>query len=147
MSQVISFRLNGNNQREAEALNVLKRWQAQDFSIRNTITEALLKLDFSSSQEKENRALNDLSLEIKELLDNIETCTSLMMHNGELTSEENLSDGFVNSVLKSAKPGLKIKTGHCRISFQTHQKAPLFGAFLFLDIYGYQIHQRIRLLQ
>ena len=45
MSKVISFRLNPDNPREAEALSVLEKWQNQGFSTRHTITEAIIKLE------------------------------------------------------------------------------------------------------
>ena len=46
MSEVISFRLNKDNPREARALMVLKGWQEQGHNIRYIITEALVNLDF-----------------------------------------------------------------------------------------------------
>lgn len=72
-----------------------------------TRTEALLKLDSSNSQVAENQALNDLFYQIKELLDNIEMGSSLVIPNGDIRSKEKLSDGFVSSILKTAKPGLR----------------------------------------
>lgn len=107
MSRVISFRLNPKNLREAEALKVLNCWLTQGFNTRHTITEALLRLDSSNSQAEENQALNDLSQQIKELLDNIETGSSFIMLNDDVSSKEKLSDGFVSSILQVAKPGLR----------------------------------------
>jgi hypothetical protein len=69
--------------------------------------EALLKLGSSNSQAAENRSLNDLSQYNKKLPDKIEMGTSFMMPNGEVSFKKKLSDGFVNSILKYAKPGLK----------------------------------------
>ena len=107
MSKVISFRLNPDNPREAEALAILQDWLAQGFSTRHTLTQALLNLDSAKSRATENGALNDLSNQIKELLENIEMGLSRKMPNNDLSSKENLSDEFVTSILKAIKPGLK----------------------------------------
>ena len=108
MSNVISFRLNPENPREAEALTVLQDWLTQGFSTRHTITEALLKLDASNSHTAENQVLEDLSHQIKELLGNFESGSSLVLATDGISSQKKLSDGFVSSILKTAKPGMKI---------------------------------------
>lgn len=58
MSKVFSFRLNPKNQREAEALAILKDWLAQGYSIRHTVTEALLNLNAVNSQTSEKHAID-----------------------------------------------------------------------------------------
>ena len=45
MSEVISFRLNKDNLRESKALLILQEWKAKGYSILQTLTEALLKLE------------------------------------------------------------------------------------------------------
>ena len=105
MSKVISFRLNPDNPREAEALTVVQKRLTQGFSTRHTITEALLELDSSNSQAAENNMLRDLSHQLKKILENIESGTSFMKTKGEVSTKEKLSEGFVNSILNSAKPG------------------------------------------
>jgi len=107
MSKVISFRLNPENPREAEALTVLQRWLKDGFSTRYALTEALLKLDSTYSLSAERRALNDLSHQIKEILENIEKVSSPIIENGKATSKEILSEGFVTSKIKTVKPGMK----------------------------------------
>jgi len=52
MSEVISFRLNRENPREALALEVLKNRFRKGFSVRYVLTEALLKLDESEDASK-----------------------------------------------------------------------------------------------
>ena len=64
-------------------------------------------LEASNSQETDDLALTDFSQQIKELMDNIEAVTLLKMHNDEVSSNEKLTEGFVKSILISAKPGLK----------------------------------------
>lgn len=107
MSKVISFRFNPENPREAEALIGLQNWLTKGFSIRHTIAEALLKLESSNSQMAKNPALIDLSHHIKELLDNIDMGSSLVMPNSYIRSKEKLSDGFVSTILKTAKPEIR----------------------------------------
>ena len=107
MSKVISFLLNPENTREAEALTLLQNWLNQGFSTRYTITEALLKLDSTNSLTAERRALNDLSHQIKEILEDLEKVSSPIIENGKATSKEILSERFVNSIIKSAKPGTR----------------------------------------
>ena len=50
MSDVISFRLNKENQREAKALEVLNAWIEKGFSTRHILTTALLELDHPGSE-------------------------------------------------------------------------------------------------
>jgi len=45
MSEVISFRLDKENLREAKALMILHEWRKNGYSLRQTITEALVSLD------------------------------------------------------------------------------------------------------
>ena len=112
MSKVISFRLNLTNPREAEALTVLQDWLFQGFSTRHTITEALLCLDSATSRGTDNGVLNDLSDQIKELLDNIEMGSSSEMTNADIPAKEKISDGFVSSILRAAQPGLRSEALH-----------------------------------
>jgi len=42
MSEVISFRTNKDNPREAQAIEVLKTWVDQGYSVRHVLAEALL---------------------------------------------------------------------------------------------------------
>jgi len=107
MSVVISFRLNPDNPREAEALTILDDWLSQGFSTRYTITEALLNLDSSNSQTPDKEIWNDLSNQIKELLASIEIDASLRKTNNNSSLQMQLSGGFISSILKVAKPGLK----------------------------------------
>jgi len=108
MSKVISFRLNPNNPRDAKALAVLQDWLFQGFSTRRTITEALLQVDSTSTKATDNSVLNDLSQQIKDLLDSIGPDVTLNKIKDERWSQEKLAEGFVTSVLKAAKPGLKM---------------------------------------
>ena len=43
MSKVYSFRLDSDNPREAQAIEVIDNWVSQGYSLRNLLTEALIK--------------------------------------------------------------------------------------------------------
>ena len=109
MSKVISFRLNPDNPRDAKALTILQDWLSQGFSARHTLTEALLSLDTANFSEAKNDALNDLSDQIKLLLENIERGFPVLEPNNKISSENDLSHGFVSSIIKAAKPGIAMK--------------------------------------
>ena len=107
MSKVISFRLNQDNPREAEALTVLHQWLEQGFNTRHTMTVALLNLDSANSQATDNGTLIVLSNQIQELLESIEVGSTFSVPEHDISSREKLSDGFVSSILKVVKPGLR----------------------------------------
>jgi len=107
MSKVISFRLNPDNPREASALSVLQDWLTQGYSVRHTMTEALLKLDLENSQKSDNKALSVLSQRINELLDSIEGGIPPLIPSDTVSANEKPTDGFVYSMRKAARPGLR----------------------------------------
>lgn len=108
MSKVISFRLNPENPREAEALTILEDWLSQGFSTRHTLTEALLMLDSRKSQLLDIGALTDLTNQIQEFLSRVEMASTQKIRNDDISSKQELSDGFISSILKATKPGLKL---------------------------------------
>jgi hypothetical protein len=71
MSQVVSFRLSKENPREAKAYEILNAWRANGYSMRHTITQALLTLD-GPQAEPETRA------EFDELSDNVRQVRQLL---------------------------------------------------------------------
>jgi hypothetical protein len=108
MSEVISFRLDKDNPREATAWQVLQEWIAKGFTTRQTITEALLILDYSHSESAEFQALCELSQQIKILLDNINEVSAPDIENDSNSSKDKLSVGFVTSMMETVKPGIKV---------------------------------------
>ena len=110
MSKVISFRMNPENPREAEALSILYDWLSQGFSTRHTLTEALLILDSGKSQSLDNGTLAYLTNQIQEFLVNVETGSAYKTKNNEISPKQELSAGFVSSIIKAAKPGIKANT-------------------------------------
>jgi len=109
MSKVISFRLNPGNQREAEALTILDNWLSQGFCTRHTLTEALLMLVSEKSQSHDNETLNDLSHQIKELLARVDKGSTHKIKYNHASLKQELSDGFVSSIIRTAKSGLKME--------------------------------------
>ena len=107
MSKVISFRLNPDNHREAEALTILDNWLSQGFSTRHTLTEALLNLYTRNCSAPKDDVLTDLSDQITSLLESIERGFPALESVSKVTLKTELSDGFVSSIIKTTKPGLK----------------------------------------
>lgn len=109
MSKVISFRLNPDNPRVVEALAILDGWLSQGFSTRHTLTEALLLLDSRKSLSLDKGTLNDLSQQIQTLLGKIEMGSTHKIKHNDASPKPKLSDGFVSSIIKAAKPGLRVR--------------------------------------
>jgi len=110
MSEVISFRLNRENPREALALEVLKNRFRKGFSVRYVLTEALLKLDESEDASK-NISYNDLKEalhQVNQLLEQIGGGhNSTKARKDEPSTNSKLTANFINSIKKAAKPGVK----------------------------------------
>ena len=106
MSKVISFRLSPDNPREAEALSILHDWISQGFSTRHTITEAILMLGSGKLQPPDNDTIINLSHHIQELLARVEKGSTHKIGNEDALLKQELSDGFVASIILTAKPGL-----------------------------------------
>lgn len=112
MSKVISFRLSKDNPREAQAYEVLKAWQDKGYSVRHTITEALLKLDgpglgsiTCASFDDINQTLNQVR-ELLERIRNADNSSQKSLNPGPYHSS--LNDNFIASIKKAAKPGIKL---------------------------------------
>ena len=113
MSEVISFRLDRDNPREARAREVLRAWYAQGYSVRHVLTEALLALEERQAQDEESAfALDEVNRTLHQVMQLLER-----MQNGRFTSSESegdekpgeaLTDTFVASVRKAARRGMKL---------------------------------------
>ena len=108
MSEVISFRLDKNNLREAKALLILQEWRTKGYSIRRILTDALLKLDESH--------FGAPSLQIIELNDKFDQLlnqltighpTQIINHQDKAQNPE-LADHFIASIRKAARTGMKL---------------------------------------
>jgi hypothetical protein len=109
MSKVISFRLNPENPREAQAIAILRAKQAEGFSYRQVLTDALIGM----ATEKGQSALFPID-EFNEALEKVSGLLERLDvddHNNRqsITSRvTNLNNNFVNSVKIAAKPGLNL---------------------------------------
>ncbi len=110
MSEVVSFRLDKTNPREARALEVLAAYLEQGYSARYILTEALLKLDHPGSFS--NLSQDDQGLRL--VLDHIDQLIEIVSA-GEITQSRDildpeqimLNDRFLASIKQGAKPGIK----------------------------------------
>jgi len=109
MSEVISFRLNKDNPREVKALLVLQTRKARGYSVRQIVTEALLKLDQNGGVETDSDLFGDLGetlCQVNHLLKLIKNGKSLSAHNYAVSNDHiGLSASFVDSV-KNFVPAL-----------------------------------------
>jgi hypothetical protein len=112
MSEVISFRLNPHNPREAKALDVLEIKMVEGYSIRQIITEALIhsacqkhNQDWTNDETNLQSTLVEISKFLQQWNDKnikkVETDVEFVEH-------EDLANSFISSVKLNIKPGLKI---------------------------------------
>jgi hypothetical protein len=113
MSEVISFRLDRDNPREAQALAVLRRGQEAGYSVRHILTEALLALEAAAEEE---RAVAVALTEVAGRLEQVRSVLERFQHmdlapvrprNGQPEGTV-LSEAFVVSVKGAARPGLTL---------------------------------------
>jgi hypothetical protein len=113
MSEVISFRLNKDNLREAQALEILEAWCSKGYSLRYVITEALLKLNDPGPESMEDNNIPDLNAvlnQVNKLLEQIGNGGyPVFPRQDENTLHSSLAESFVLSIKKAAKPGIKIE--------------------------------------
>ena len=102
MSEVISFRLDKDNPREAQARAVLKTRADKGYSVRHVLTEALLAY-YGSHKD----------MDIHELSAKLDQMYKMLQQNGaksiSLEKDVGLSDRFMESIKKTAKPGVRIE--------------------------------------
>ena len=112
MSKVVSFRLNKENPREAQAYEILGAWRANGHSTRYTVTEALLKLGELRTDSSPGAALDGISdtlNQVRRLLEEIEYRGSSSQKSNDTSHHPSgLTDDFVTSVKKAAKPGMAL---------------------------------------
>ena len=110
MSEVISFRLDKENPREAKALLILQEWRKKGYSVRQTITDALVRLDNNGhNSDSSIEELNEALSQVNHLIRLIESDKSTIIKDkGMSNPKSDLSTSFVASVKKSAKVGLKL---------------------------------------
>ena len=111
MSEVISFRLDRNNPREAQALGVLKKGQEAGYSLRHVLTEALLALETVAEGEQ---AVMMTSTDLTNRLTTIQSALEKLHHmdlssiwpEDQETEQSGLPEAFLLSIKNAAKPGI-----------------------------------------
>src|SRR5688500_673232 len=108
MSEVISFRLELKNPREAQALALLACYQERGYSTRRSLTEALLKLGQTDSGHDLQAQTGEILSTLNQVGDQIEQLQKSGMRRMAADEEKQavLSDAFVLSVKSAAKHGI-----------------------------------------
>jgi len=110
MSKVISFRLNPDNPREAQALEILKTKQAEGFSSRQVLTDALIGMVAEKGQsvlfyiDEFNEALEQVSGLLERL-----NGGNHAQNQPTFSQGTPLNDNFLNSVKVAARPGVNLE--------------------------------------
>jgi hypothetical protein len=112
MSEVISFRLDANNRREADALQILARCQEQGYSVRQVLTEALLKFDQAGIEQVVQLQMDEILTRLNQVRDQLDHIQASGIQRTHESEEEQavLSNAFVLSVKSAAKPGITLET-------------------------------------
>jgi len=108
MSEVISFRLDNTNPREAQGLEVLNAWVEKGFSTRFILTTALLKSEHYGSEMESDQGNRDLSLVLEQIGQLIEIVKANPIAAQSISLEKPiLHENFLASIKQGAKPGMK----------------------------------------
>ena len=111
MSEVISFRLSRDNSREAQALETLRAWRVEGYSVRHILTEALIQLSDLKS-EQTAATMDELRTtlgQVSQLLEQFGNGNPAQVKKlGAQPENSGLTDGFNASVTKSARLGMKL---------------------------------------
>ena len=110
MSVVISFRLDPENPREAQALDILNTKQSDGFSRRRILTDALIGMVAPTRQsdllsmDEFNQALEQVSGLLERLNGGIQPQNQPVR-----AQASGLNENFINSVRVAARPGISTK--------------------------------------
>jgi hypothetical protein len=111
MSEVISFRLDKTNPREARALEVLNAYIELGYSARFILTKALLELDHPGSDLEMSQDGHDLDVVLEQMGQVLEIVKSMKAdptNRQDLSIKQlNLNDSFLASIKQGVKPGMK----------------------------------------
>lgn len=99
MSKVYSFRLDGDNPREAQAKGVIQAWVGEGYSLRHVVVEALLSFH---NKDVGHSELNEVIEQLQDLI------LTLDRSPASKSSDTLLSNSFLDAVKHSAKSGVNI---------------------------------------
>ena len=109
MSAVVSFRLNDENPREAQAREVLNTWVNKGFSVRHVLTEALLALERHEGSTTQAGDLTEVIERFAKLVDKLEKDHDSVQISQK--AEPELRASFISSIKTAARPGLRLENG------------------------------------
>lgn len=102
MSKVYSFRLDENNPREAQAKEVIDTWVSRGHSLRNVLSDALIKFNNEDNSLGEiSEIVHQLSILLEKFPDN--------QHHMEDAASKPLPRLFTDAVGQSVRPGIKVE--------------------------------------
>jgi len=111
MSEVISFRLDKTNPREAQALEVLNAWIDKGFSARFVPSIALLGLDHPGSVPNLSQDDRDFDVVLEQIGQVLEILKSIkanpITRQGFDSEPTNLNESFIASIKQGIKTGMK----------------------------------------
>ena len=111
MSEVLSFRLNKTNPREARALEILSMWVKQGYSARFIMTKALLEMDHPGSDLEIRDDVRDWDLVVDQISQLIKILKEKQLapptRRHLVMEQPALSDNFLASIKQGIKPGIK----------------------------------------
>ena len=109
MSEVISFRLNPDNPREAQALEILRTKQAEGFSSRRILTDALIGMVVEKGQDS-LFPIEEFNIALEHVSGLLEQLNGGNHDHSQSTRPQvaALNDNFLNSVKIAARPGLNL---------------------------------------
>ena len=100
MSKVYSFRLDGDNPREAQARKVIEALAAEGYSLRQVIVDVLLSY---KKAEVGHSELNSVVEQLQSLI------LSLDKKLPSATSESGLSSSFLDAMKQSVRDGIRVE--------------------------------------
>ena len=101
MSKVYSFRLDADNPREANAMEVINTWVSRGYSLRYILTEALIK---SGNVQDNSKRLVEYLDRISELVQEFDKDRG---SNDRREEKTKLPVAFIDAMKKSAKQGIR----------------------------------------
>lgn len=112
MSEVISFRLNGDNAREKRACEILKTWRQQGYPVRQLIVEALLLWENNQALHSKEQNATDLAAVNAKLTTLIDLLVEKNNHSQDQNSQEDqtkkdLSPLLLTAIRENFQPGMK----------------------------------------
>jgi hypothetical protein len=103
MSKVYSFRLSDKNPREAQAIQVIETWASKGFSLRQLYIEAVI----AYANVVDDR--DELIVILKNIEKTLEELKGRSIHKVmEADHSVELSNEFIEFLVKSARPGIRI---------------------------------------